>query len=106
MKATTHRDAYRLYQAFKLLRTLRIQHASSSTAAPRVTNYSKYKPLKQKLIGPMEEAHTKQQSPETVSETELQAKRPKTAGLRARTRERERERERESNGDFFSGGSW
>ena len=47
------------YQAFKLLRTLRIQHASSSTAAARVANYSKYKPLKQKLIGPMEESNTK-----------------------------------------------
>ena len=43
----------------------------------------------------MEESHTKQQSPETVSETELQAKRSKSAGLRARTRERE------SNGYFF-----
>ena len=36
------------------------------------------------------ESHTKQQSPETVSETELRAKRSKSAGLRARTRERER----------------
>ena len=85
-------------QAFKLLRTLRIQHASSSTAAPRVANYSKYKQLKQKLIGQTVESHTKQQFPETVSETELQAKRSKSAGLRERTRERE------SNGDFFSRG--
>ena len=84
----------------KLLRTLRIQHASSSTAAPRVANYSKYKPLKQKLIGQTVESHAKQQSPETVSETELRAKRSKSAGLRARTRERE------SNGDFFSRGRW
>ena len=38
----------------------------------------------------MVESHTKQQSPETVSETELRAKRSKSAGLRARTRERER----------------
>ena len=60
IKATTHRDAYRSYQAFKLLRTLRIQHASSSTATPRVANYSKYKPLKQKLIGQTVESHTKQ----------------------------------------------
>ena len=80
------------------MRTLRIQHASSSIAAPRVTNYSKYKPLKKKLIGPMEESHTKQQSPETGSEMELRAKRSKFAGLGARTRERERE----SYGDFFS----
>ena len=29
---------------------------------------------------------------ETVSETEMRAKRPKSAGLRGRTRERERER--------------
>ena len=43
----------------------------------------------------MVESHTKQQSPETVSEMELRAKRSKSAGLRARTRERE------SNGDFF-----
>ena len=41
------------------------------------------------------ESHTKQQSPEIVSEMELQAKRSKSAGLRARTRERE------SKGDFF-----
>ena len=88
----------------KLLRTLRIQHASSSTAAPRVTNYSKYKPLKQKLIGTIEESHTKQQSPKTVSETELRAKRSKSTGLRARTRERERERERERAMVIFSGG--
>ena len=60
--------------------------------APRVANYSKYKLLKQKLIGQMEESNTKQQSPETVSETKLRAKRSKSAGLRARTRERERER--------------
>ena len=38
------------------------------------------------------ESHTKQQSPEIVSEMELRAKRSKSAGLRARTRERERER--------------
>ena len=68
----------------KLLRPLRIQHAISSTAAPRVANYSKYKPLKQKLIG-----HTKQQSPKTVSETELRAKRSRSVGLRARTWERD-----------------
>ena len=73
----------------KLLRTLRIQHESSSTAAPRVTNYSKYRPLKQKLIGLTEESHTKQQCPEIVSEMELQAKRSKSAGLTTRTRERE-----------------
>ena len=47
----------------------------------------------------MEESHTKQQSLETVSETELQAKRSKSMGLRARTQEIEREGE--SNGDFF-----
>ena len=45
----------------------------------------------------MEESHTRQQIPETVSEMELRAKRSKTAGLRARTRERERE----SYGEFF-----
>ena len=37
----------------------------------------------------MEESHTKQQIPETVSETELRAKRLKSAGSRARTWERE-----------------
>jgi len=36
----------------------------------------------------MEESHTKQQSRETVSETELRATRSKSLGLRARTRER------------------
>ena len=35
------------------------------------------------------ESHTKQQSPETVLEMELRAKRSKSAGLRARTWERE-----------------
>ena len=45
----------------------------------------------------MMESHTKQQSPEIVSETELRAKRSKSGGLRARTREREQWR-------FFSGG--
>ena len=45
----------------------------------------------------MVESHTKQQSPETVSETELRAKRLKSTGSKARTQERERE----SNGDFF-----
>ena len=89
MIADTHKDAQRPYQASKLLRTLRIQHASSFTEAPRVINYSKYKPVKQKLIRPMEGAHTKQQSPKTVLETELRAKRSKSAGLRARTRERD-----------------
>ena len=43
----------------------------------------------------MEESHTKQQIPKTVPETELQAKRSKSAVLGARTREWE------SNGDFF-----
>ena len=37
----------------------------------------------------MVESHTKQQSPETVSETELREKRPKPTSLRARTWERE-----------------
>ena len=68
---------------------------SSFSVARRVANYSKYKPLEEKLIGAMEESHTKQQFPETVSETELWAKRSKSAGLRARTRERE------SKGEFF-----
>ena len=57
--------------------------------APRVANYLKYKPLKQKLIGQTKESHTKQKSPKTVSEMELQAKRSKSAGLSSRTRERE-----------------
>ena len=42
----------------KLLRTLRIEHASTSTAAPRVAIYSKYKPLKQKLTGPLQKKDT------------------------------------------------
>ena len=75
-----------------------MQHASPPIAAPRVANYSKYKPLKQKLIGQMVESHTKQQSPETVPEMELRAKRLKSTGLRARTREREQWR-------IFSGGN-
>ena len=37
----------------------------------------------------MVESHTKQQSPETVSEMELQVKRSKSAGLSSRTQERE-----------------
>ena len=41
-------DVKRLYQAFKLLGTQRIQHASSFSVAPAVANYAKYKPLKQK----------------------------------------------------------
>ena len=65
--------------------------------APRVAIYSKYKPLKQKLIGQMMESHTKQQSPEIVSEMELRAKRSKSAGLREKTQEREQWR-------IFSGG--
>jgi hypothetical protein len=40
-----------------------------------VTKYAKYKPLKQKLIGALEELHTKEQFLKTVSETEFQAKR-------------------------------
>ena len=64
------------------------------------------KALEQKLIGPMEESHTKQQSPETVSKMELRAKRSKSTGLRAITRERERERERERATVIFSRGRW
>ena len=56
----------------------------------KMQNYSKYKPLRQKLIGHTEESHTKQQSPETVSKMELRAKRSKSAGLRARTLGREK----------------
>ena len=79
MIATTYRDTSRPKQAFKLLRTLRIEHASTSIAAPRVANYSKYNSLKQKLIGQTVESHTKQQSPEIVSKMELRAKRSKMA---------------------------
>ena len=43
----------------------------------------------------MKESHTKQEIPEIVLETELRAKRSKSAGLRDRTRERE------DNGDFL-----
>ena len=44
------------------------------------------KALEQKLIGPMEESHTKQQSPKAVLWMELWAKRSKIAAKRARTR--------------------
>ena len=44
------------------------------------------KALEQKLIGPMEESHTKQQSPKVVLRMELWAKRSKIAAKRARTR--------------------
>jgi hypothetical protein len=64
-------NVQRPYQPFKLLETKRIQHASSFSVAPRAAHYAKYNLLKQKLIGAMEESHTKEQSPKTVSETEL-----------------------------------
>ena len=35
------------------------------------------KALEQKLIGPLEESHTNEQIPETVSETEFRARRSK-----------------------------
>ena len=44
------------------------------------------KALEQKLIGPMEESHTKQQSPKAVLWMELWARRSKIAAKRARTR--------------------
>ena len=44
------------------------------------------KALEQKLIGPMEESHTKQQSPKAVLRMELLAKRSKITAKRARTR--------------------
>ena len=44
------------------------------------------KALEQKLIGPMEESHTKQQSPKAVLWMELWAKRSKIAATQARTR--------------------
>ena len=44
------------------------------------------KALEQKLIGPMEESHTKQQSPKAVLWMELWAKRSKITAKRARTR--------------------
>ena len=44
------------------------------------------KALEQKLIGPMEESHTKQQSPKAVLSMELWARRSKIAAKRARTR--------------------
>ena len=34
-----------------------------------------YKALEQKLIGPLEESHTKEQSPKTFAETEFRARR-------------------------------
>ena len=43
------------------------------------------KSLEQKLIGPMEESHTKQQFPKAVLWMELWAKRSKIAAKRART---------------------
>ena len=44
------------------------------------------KALEQKLIGPMEESHTKQQSPKAVLWVEIWARRSKIAAKRARTR--------------------
>ena len=44
------------------------------------------KALEEKLIGPMEESHTKQQSPKEVLRMELWTKRSKIAAKRARTR--------------------
>jgi hypothetical protein len=52
--------------------------------------YAKYNPLKQKLIGAMEESHTKEQSLKIVSEMELRANRSKISGLGPRTQARER----------------
>ena len=40
---------------------------------------SMYKPLEQKLNRPLEESHTEEQSPKTVSETELRGRRSKMA---------------------------
>jgi hypothetical protein len=72
--ATTPTSVQRPYQASKLVGTKYIQHASSFSMAPTVAKYAKYKQLGQKLIRPMEESHTKEQSPKTVSEMELRAK--------------------------------
>ena len=48
-------------------------------------NFAMNKALEQKLIGPMEESHSKQQSPKAVLWMELWAKRSKIAAKRART---------------------
>ena len=50
---------------------------SSRTGSPRQQQYTINKALEQKLIGPMEESHTDEQSPETVSEMEFRARRSK-----------------------------
>ena len=50
---------------------------SQGTWSPQQQNFVMCKALEQKLIGPMEESHTKEQSPETVSGTEFRARRKK-----------------------------
>ena len=50
------------------------------------TNFPKNKALEQKLIGPMEESHTKEQSPQAVFWEVLWARRSKMAAKRAWTR--------------------
>jgi hypothetical protein len=78
------------YQAFKLLETQRIQHASSFSVAPRAANYAKYKLPKQKLIGAMEESHTKEQSPKTFFRNGAPSKEiEKFSFVNKNTRERE-----------------
>ena len=41
-------------------------HASSRTGSPKQQKYAMNKALEQKLIGPLEESHTKEQSAKVV----------------------------------------
>ena len=44
----------------------KFKHASSRIWSPKQQKFAMNKALEQKLIGPMEESHTKQQSPKAV----------------------------------------
>jgi hypothetical protein len=61
---------------------------SSRTGSPRQQQYTINKALEQKLIGPMEESHTEEQSPKTVWRMEFYTRRSKIAARTARTRAR------------------
>ena len=78
--------ASRLYHALELLGTKEIWHASSRKRSPQQQKFAINKTLEQKLIGPMEESHTKEQSPQTVWWMVLWARRSKMAARWARTR--------------------
>ena len=65
---------------------------SSRTGSPRQPKYVMYKALEKKLIGPMEESHTKEQFPQNSlvngalhKEIENPSKKSKNMGLRYET---------------------